>query len=345
MLPAAGAWSQTGAATPAQATVSTAGPAQTPVAGEMLRASVRGVVAGKDGELYEGVQVTLTLTGSGAPAPRTQTTDSDGAFLFADVPAENFNLTASSKGFTTQTISGVLHPGENFDAQTIVLPMTEATTEVTVTASQADIAVEQFHAEEKQRVLGVIPNFYVSYAPDAPALTTRQKFALAWKSSIDPVTWATSAGFAGAEQANNAFSGYGQGAQGYAKRLGASYADEFMGTFLGGAIFPSLFKQDPRYFYKGTGSARSRALYAIANAVVCKGDNGRWQFDYSGILGSLAAGGLANAYYPASNRDGVGLTFQETGLGIAGSAVGNLFQEFLIRRLTPRVPRYEPENQ
>jgi hypothetical protein len=140
---------------------------------------------------------------------------------------------------------------------------------------------------------------------------------------------------AGLEQADDGFSGYGQGTQGYAKRFGASYADSFIGNMIGGAILPSLLKQDPRYFYKGTGSTGSRILYALANAVVCKGDNGHWQPDYSGILGSLAAGGISNLYYPSSNRSGVGLTFENTLIGIGGSGIGNLFQEFLIRRLTP----------
>ena len=126
---------------------------------------------------------------------------------------------------------------------------------------------------------------------------------------MDPVTFAASGGFAGVEQADNGFSGYGQGAQGYAKRYGASYADSFIGTMVGGAILPSLLKQDPRYFYKGTGSKGSRIMYAMANAVICKGDNGHWQPDYSGILGSLAAGGISNLYYPASSRNGVALDF------------------------------------
>ena len=81
---------------------------------------------------------------------------------------------------------------------------------------------------------------------------------------------------------------------------------------IGDAILPSILKQDPRYFYKGSGTTRSRILYALANAVVCKGDNGHWQPDYSGILGSLAAGGISNLYYPASNRNGVQLTFENT---------------------------------
>jgi len=155
---------------------------------------------------------------------------------------------------------------------------------------------------------------------------------------IDPFTLVFVGGAAGVEQAQNHFAEYGQGAQGYGKRFGAGYADTFAGTFVGSAIFPSLLKQDPRYFYKGTGSTGSRALYAIANALICKGDNRRWQVNYSNILGSLAAGGISNIYYPAQDRDGFGLTFENAALGIGATAISNLFQEFVIRRLTPKVP-------
>jgi hypothetical protein len=110
---------------------------------------------------------------------------------------------------------------------------------------------------------------------------------------------------------------------------------------IGSAILPSVLKQDPRYFYKGTGTIRSRILYAIANSVVCKGDNGQWQANYSGILGSLAAGGISNLYYPASDREGISLTVDETLLGIAGSAAQNIFQEFFVRRFTPKLPNYQ----
>ncbi len=206
--------------------------------------------------------------------------------------------------------------------------------------SQVEIAQEQLNLEEKQRVLGVFPNYYVSYDHDAVPLTTRQKYELAWKTSIDPITWAMTGVVAGAEQASNTFAEYGQGAQGYGKRFGANYADGFAGTMIGGAILPSLLKQDPRYFYKGTGSVKSRVMYAIANSVICKGDNGHWQPAYSGILGGVAAGGISNLYYPNKERSGVELTFENTLVGTAESAVQNLFQEFVVRRLTPRLPVY-----
>jgi len=223
----------------------------------------------------------------------------------------------------------------------MTLALTTEFTEVRVELSPVELAQEQMKDEEKQRVLGFIPNFYVTYVPNAAPLNTRQKFELAWKSTIDPVTFGITGAVAGYQQANNQFSGYGQGAQGYAKRYGASYADVVTSTFIGGAILPSLFKQDPRYFYKGTGSVRSRVLYAIANSVICKGDNGHWQANYSAILGSLAAGGISNLYYPAGDR-GAGLTFENTGIGIGGTAAANLLQEFVLRKLSTHVPNNAP---
>lgn len=303
-------------------------------------ASLHGVVTSPAGAVYEGARVVLERNGSGDPAA-TAETDNNGAFSFANLAPGAFKLTVSAQGFQTKSISGVLHAGEDFDAHTIALPVAGATNEVRVSSgSQVEIAQEQLNLEEKQRVLGVFPNFYVSYDQHAEPLTTRQKYQLAWRTSIDPVTWLMTGAVAGGEQASNTFAGYGQGAQGYGKRFGANYADGFTSTMIGGAILPALFKQDPRYFYKGTGSLASRAMYAIANSVICKGDNGHWQPNYSGILGGIAAGGISDLYYPASSRSGVEVTFTNALIGTAEGAVQNLFQEFIVRRLTPRLPRY-----
>jgi hypothetical protein len=224
------------------------------------------------------------------------------------------------------------------------LAVATAVTDVEVGLSQIEVAQEQIEVQEKQRVLGFIPNFYVSYVPNAVPLTSKQKFGLAWKMTVDPVSFVLVGGVAGVEQAQNDFSGYGQGAEGYAKRYGAAYADFVAGTFIGGAILPSLLKQDPRYFYKGSGSRRSRILYAIANSVICKGDNGRWQANYSNILGDLAAGGISNLYYPAKDRKGAGLTFEIGLIGIGSTAAFNLFQEFFLRKVTRHVPNQNSTN-
>jgi hypothetical protein len=292
--------------------------------------TVSGTVVDKDGAEIPNAAVVLT---EGSFSLQS-VSGGDGSFTFKDVPAGSFDLSVSATGFATQQQSGILQPGE----QKLVPPVqlvVATTVEVNVTQTREEIAEDQIHVEEKQRLFGVVPNYYVSYVPDAAPLNTRQKFRLGWKFAVNPFFLGISGLTAGIEQANNSFSGYGQGAQGYAKRFGATYADFFSGTFFGNAVFPALLKQDPRYFYKGTGSKKSRFFYAVANAVICKGDSGRWQPNYSSVLGSLAAGGLSNLYYPASSRNGVGLTFENTLIGIGGSAMSAVVEEFFSKKLTP----------
>lgn len=306
-----------------------------PVAG-----SIHGIVVNGDGAVYEGAAVSLSQSGPGGEKDKATTSDSSGQFTFADVAPGAFKLTVSATGFASQVVTGTLHPGESFEAKAIVLSMSGTTSEIEVTATPAEIAQEELKQEETQRVLGVVPNFYVTYVPNAPPLTVKQKYQLAWRTSYDPVTFMAVGVIAGIEQATNTFSGYGQGMEGYGKRYGAGYGDTFIGTMIGGAILPAWWKQDPRYFYKGTGSTRSRVLYALEYSVMCKGDNGRREVNYSGIVGGLAAGGISNLYYPASDREGLELTFENALLGTAGSALQNLFQEFVVRKLTPHVPNY-----
>ena len=98
-----------------------------------------------------------------------------------------------------------------------------------------------------------------------------------------------------------------------------------------------MFKQDPRYFYMGTGTKKHRFLYAISRAVVARGDNGKWQPAYANVLGSLGAGAASNLYYPAANRQGATLTFENTGLSIGFDAISNLLQEFVLKHFSTGV--------
>jgi hypothetical protein len=301
------------------------------------RGNIGGTVFDESGAVIGGARVRLTPQDPSLSAEVLS--GADGQFSFPNVVPGPFQLTITSSGFATQVTSGVLHPGEIYTVPKIALVVATNVTDVEVELTQEEVAEEQIHIEEKQRVLGFIPNFYVSYLPNPAPLTSKQKFELAWKTSVDPITFLITGAVAGIQQADDDFDGYGQGASGYAKRYGASYADGVAGTFIGAAILPSLLKQDPRYFYKGTGSWHSRALYAMANAVICKGDNGRWEANYSNIIGSLAAGGISNIYYPAKDREGAELTIDNGLIGIGATAAGNLFQEFLVRKLTPKSKR------
>ena len=235
----------------------------------------------------------------------------------------------------------VLHEGENFVIPSVELGVESINTSVDAITVE-DLAEQQITAEEHQRILGILPNFYVSYIPNAAPLTRKQKFKLAVVVSKDPVTFLTTGVTAGIEQWQNGFSGYGQGFSGYAQRYAAIYGDRLSSTFLGAALLPSLLHQDPRYFYRGHGKIVVRALYAISTVVVCKGDNGRWQPNYSNVFGNIASAYISNLYYPKSDKHDAEVTLDNTLIGVASGAIGVLFQEFLLRHLTHGAPPIHP---
>jgi hypothetical protein len=310
--------------------------APTPAPAQQTDPQSGGIIFGTvlDAEGADISAAVVTLENSFSGAERTITTDNSGSFKFDAVEPGQFTLTVTSTGFENWTQSGLaLQSGQIYQIPAVELKIAAAVSSVQVTYSRHDLAEDQMHFEEKQRVLGIFPNFYASYIWNAAPLSTGQKFRLALRTSIDPVSIAIPAIIAGTEQSQDTFNGYGQGIQGFAKRFGASYTDSVTSTFFGGAILPSLLHQDPRYFYKGVGSISSRALYAISTVVICKGDNGRWEPNYSNVFGNLASASLSNAYYPANNR-GAELTIDNWLIGTASGAIGALFQEFLVKKIS-----------
>jgi hypothetical protein len=299
--------------------------------------SIDGTVLDTTGAPVSGAEVKLTRL-TATPALETPTAQ-DGHFSFTNVAPGPFELSIALAGFKTKTVSGNLPAKEGYLTPVIKLDVAAVVTDVSVRLTTEEIAEEQIKVQEQQRLLAVIPNFYTSYVADAVPMSTKQKFGLAWKAAIDPTSFAIAGIIAGGEQASNSFPGYGQGAAGYANRFGAAYGDFFIGTYISNAILPSLLKQDPRYFYKGTGTIKSRILWAMARSVMARGDNGHWQPDYSGILGSLAGGAISNLYYPEGSRHGFSTTLNNTLIGIATGAGVNILQEFVFRKITPKKPK------
>jgi len=233
-----------------------------------------------------------------------------------------------------------LHAGEFRILPTITLAVSPVAATVTVSGNTKQLSEEQVHIAEQQRVVGVIPNFYSSYDWNAPPMLAKQKMQLSIRSILDPVSFLSVAGIAGAEQYQNVFPAYGSGIEGYGKRYGAAFANHVSSTLLGRAVYPSIFHQDPRYFYKGKGTIESRALHAISAAVIARGDNGRWEPNYSRVLGDFTAAAISNLYYPASDRGG-SLVLLNGLAGVGGDAVSNLIREFVLKRFTSHAPKSE----
>ena len=304
---------------------------------------ISGTVVDEAGGIIAGANVSLMQ--DGAAAGIEVVSSADGHFSFPSVQAGPFRLTVSSPGFASRTMSGVLDPGATLNLPPVRLPLTLGNVDVDVTVTRVELAEQQIKEQTQQRLLGVLPNFRVSYRADAVPLTGRQKFKLTWKSVTDPTRFVSAALVAGIQQARNDFSGLGTGAEGYAKRYAAFYGTAFTATMISNALLPALLKQDPRYFYNGKGSRMSRVGYALSRAVVRKADNGRWQPDYSRVFGSLASGALSNLYFPEEDRRSARLTFENAAFGLGGAAIGNLFQEFLFKRLTTHARKSKEEQQ
>ncbi len=179
----------------------------------------------------------------------------------------------------------------------------------------------------QKRVFGIIPNYRTAKLPNPYVpLSASQKFKLATQDSFDRGTFVLAAAFAGEAQLTNANRSFGQGLAGYGQYLGTSYADFVIGDYMTEAVFPSLLRQDPRYFRRGTGGVFSRLGYAAGQVIITHGDSGRTQFNVSELAGNATAVAISNAYY-VDNRD-VSDAAVKWGTQVAVDAASNILKEF-----------------
>ena len=296
--------------------------------------TISGTVVDLNGDSVPGA--TATLEGLVPSEKQITTANDSAAFEFRDIKlGVPYQVRVTANGFNewdSPTI--VLTPDRSiFFVTDVRLRLSGTESSVTVYASTRQVAVDQVHLEEQQRVLGSIPNFYAMYdSQNAVPLTTKLKFQLATRVSVDPVTAMGVAFMAGVRQATGT-PNYVQGAKGYGQRVGAEAAAGFSDIVIGGAILPSLLHQDPRYFYQGTGTTRSRLGHALASPFMCRGDNGRLQPNYSSMGGDLASAALMNTYYPQSNR-GAAMVFGRFATSTAQRSLSGVMQEFVLPRIT-----------
>jgi len=298
-------------------------------------ASVAGSVVDISGAAVPGAEVNLSH--QDGTESHTMVSGPDGEFKFTKIPPGPYLVVVNAKGFAPFVSEEfIVAVKQAYEVPIVSLSVATASMEVVVRPIDL-IAAEQIRAAEKQRLMGVIPNFYTSYIYDAAPLTWRQKFSFAARGTFDPVAVIGVSFAAGIEQANNSFPGYGQGAAGYSKRFAAKFVDGRSSDFLTHAVFPSVFHQDPRYYYQGSGTVKSRLVHAVSSAFVTRSDSGRTEPNYSYLLGDTSAAALSNLYYPQANR-GAHLVFTNAAVGLAGRVGGNLLREFLPKHMTTNVP-------
>jgi hypothetical protein len=298
--------------------------------------NIRGTVLDPNDDVVPNA--TVVLQGPVASDRRTIVTKDDGVFAFHHVTAEiAYQITVSAQGFGDWSSSVTLEPGQDKTVTGIKLRLEALEQRVAVGYSSKEskeVATRQLKAEEQQRLLGFIPNFFVTYERHPEPLTSKMKFELALKDLIQPFFLARAGLLAGIGQAQNS-PDYGQGPEGYGKRFGTSAAGVVSESMIGNAMLPVLLHQDPRYFYRGTGTKKSRLLHALSSPFVCPGDNGNLQPNYSTWGGALGSAAIATAYYPSSDRT-AGRVFGNFAIGMALHEAISLAQEFVFAKHTSK---------
>jgi hypothetical protein len=202
-------------------------------------------------------------------------------------------VTIHAAGFAGWRASIKLETGQYKLPGNCKLQMEGVETTVNVGYSPLEVATEQVALEKKQRVFGIIPNFYVVYDSHPEPLTAKLKFELVLRLARDPITFVGVASVAGIRQAADS-PNYQQNAKGYGQRFGITAANGLSDIMLGSALLPSLLHQDPRYFYQGTGTKTSRFFHVLSYPVFCQGDNGHQQLNYSSLIGDLGSAAISN---------------------------------------------------
>jgi hypothetical protein len=165
-------------------------------------------------------------------------------------------------------------------------------------------AADKNSGTSNDRLFYALPNFLtLENTGQVPPLTVGQKFKVVTRGSFDYILIPWYGVLAGMSQAENSEPGYGQGAEGYGKRLGAYFADGTIENYMTGAILPALLRQDPRFFQSGQGRFWHRAGYAVSRIFVTRTDSGNQQFNYSEVVGSAASAAISTySYHPKADR-------------------------------------------
>ncbi len=289
-----------------------------------------GEVLDSSGALVPGAQVLLHVPGRARA--NTVATDAEGRFIFTVLPPGRYSFVVTAPGFASfESVPFTLASGENRRLEPVRLVIPSGHADVYVTLNRKQIAAAELHAAEQQRIVG-FPDFYTSFVWDAAPLDARQKLSLGLHATTDRMAFVTAALVASGEQIKGTFPEWGDGADGFGRRYGAAYADGFISKILGSAVLPSVFRQDPRYFYMGPhGTVKQRVRHAVFSAFLTRGDNGRMQPNYSHILGNASAGAISTLYHPAADSAGK-LALDNALLGTVGEAGVNIVRELFLKR-------------
>jgi len=290
----------------------------------LLNSCARSILAAAIFPLFSLVS-TPAQTASPAPAQQDQTSPPA-----QNPPAEQKPAPPQNSGTQGQSQPGQTQPGQ------------------TGTDKKDQKTTNQQSGTSNDRIFWTLPNFLsVDNSKQVPPLTAAEKFKVVARGTFDPVEFAFVGVVTFIDQAENTEPSYGQGAEGYGKRYATNYADTFVENFMVGAVFPSVLRQDPRYYQLGKGSFLHRTEYAISRIFITRSDSGHKQFNFSEIFGSALAAGISTySYHPRADQNlpNAGSVW---GTQVAQDAVSAMLKEFwpdIHRKFHKKSPAQDPSN-
>jgi hypothetical protein len=221
--------------------------------------------------------------------------------------------------------SVLLNSSSSVDTAPTELPDAPQTSQ-TSQASQTSASTDE--GQQTKRILGIIPNFRaVSANVHLPPQSVKEKFIIASQDSFDYSSLFFPAVVAAYSQATNATPEFHQGAAAYGRYFWHAFVDQTSENYFVEFIVPSITHEDIRYYTLGSGGFWKRTGYSLSRAVVTRNDAGHDTFNISEVVGAGAAAGVANLYYPQSERT-FGKTASRWGLNVGIDAGTFVFKEF-----------------
>lgn len=162
----------------------------------------------------------------------------------------------------------------------------------------------------------------------APQLTTGEKFDYRVVQSFGLRNFLGAAVSAAIGQALDSPNEWGQGAGGFARRYGSSFAGTFSRQAFAFTLETAL-REDPRYFPLPRGAGfKQRSMNALKQTIWTKNDDGSSGFAFARVGSAFGAAELTNAWQPASTG-GQGNAFKRGFIGLGADCGYNFLQEFL----------------
>ena len=227
-----------------------------------------------------------------------------------------------------QTISAASLPDEPGIARPSTTSTVSSSSEATSFGDTPQTPQAASQNQQTKRILGIIPNFRaVNANTHLPPQSVKDKFVTATQDSFDYTSVILPAVLAGYSMATNATPEFHQGAAGYGRYFWHSFVDQTVENYAVEFAVPAMFREDTRYYTLGSGGFIKRAKYSLTRIVVTRSDSGSSTFNAGEVLGSGAAAGISNLYYPSKERT-FGNTAQKWGVNVGVDAATFMFKEF-----------------